>query len=139
MKLEMAFIGALLFGLIFVTGLNLYGEGLSNYDKDIDTSSTWGKMSYNLKGVYDFQNDAKDKLQGGVVTDESAVDEMVKGGYTGIRANPFFAMSVAANATQTLAQETGYISPEVLSWGMAVFSILVIFSIIALVFRFRSN
>jgi hypothetical protein len=139
MKLEMAFIGALLFGLVFVAGLNLYGEGLSKYNKDIDTSSTFGKMSYNLQGVYDFQQDSKDKLQGGIVTDESAVDEMVKGGYTGIRANPFFAMSVAANATQTLAQETGYVSPEILGWAMAVLSILIVFSIMALVFRFRSN
>lgn len=139
MKLENIFIGAVLFGLVFITGLQIYGEGLSRYDVEADTDSTFGKMSYNLKAIYDYQDDVKEKIQGGKVTDAQAVDEMVKGGYTGIRNNPFTAIEVATNATMTLAQETGYVSPELVGFFMTVFSLLVVFAIIQLIFRFRSN
>lgn len=137
-KLEYLFIGVLLFGLVFVLGLGFLTEALSFYNVQADTSTTFGKMTYNLKAIYDYQDSMKEKIQGGTVTDESAVDEMVKGGYTGTRTGPFNALTIAGNATMTLAQEVGFIDPNILSFLMTIFSIFVLFAIIALIFRFRT-
>ena len=139
MKLEMMFIGALIFGLVFVVGLGIYGEGLSEYDVSVDTNSTFGQMTHNLKRIYDIQDSTKDQIQGGEVTDADAVDEMIKGGYTGVRSNPFTALTVAANASMTLGKETGFVSAPIIGFFMAVLSILVLFAIIALIFRFQQR
>lgn len=137
MKLEMMFIGALLFGLVFVAGLNIYGEALSNYNVDVDTSNTFGKMSNNLQSIYDYQKNMKEDIQGGSVTDENAVDDMVSGGYKAIRTNPVSALTVATNASMVFAQETGVVDEYFVAFFVTVLAILVIFAIIAIIFKFE--
>ncbi|GAJ20474.1 unnamed protein product, partial [marine sediment metagenome] len=89
----------------------------------------------NLKEIYDAQESMKDLVQGGTVTDESAVDEMIKGGYTGIRSGPFSALYVTTNATMVLAQETGFVSAPVIAFFITVISVLIIFAILALILQ----
>lgn len=139
MKLEMMFIGALSFGLVFVLYLGVYAEGLVNYDVDVDTSTSFGKLSYNAKQIQEYQDNVRASLQGGTVTDEDAVDAMVRGGYAGIRNNPFSSLSIAGNATETLLQEYQFVPAPVISFILLVISILVVFAIIALIFRFRTQ
>jgi len=138
-KIEMMFIGVLLFGLVWILCLNIYADGLSNYNVDVDTDSTFGKMGSNLKQIYDIQDSMKTQIEGGEVSDEDAVDEMIKGGYTSIRSGPFSALKVATNATMVLAQETGFISSPIISFFMAVMIVLILFAILALIFKFRGT
>lgn len=139
MKLEMMFIGGLLFGLVFALGAGILGEGLSRYNIDSDTSTTFGKMSYSLKSVYDYQDNVKDKLQGGEVTDQDAVDQMIKGGYIGVRSSPFNALTVATNASMHLAQETGFVDAKIIGFLIFVMITLVTFAIVAIIFKFETR
>ena len=138
MKLESFFIGAALFSLVFTLGLSVYAENLSNYGVSADDSK-FGKVTIQLKSVYDETDDMVDRLQGEAVTDQDAVDEMVRGGYTSIRSNPFTVASIATNATMQIAKESGFIHGAVIKWLTTVLVILVVFAIIAIVFRFRAN
>lgn len=139
MKIEMMFIGAIFFGLAFVVGLGFLGDGLSNYNVDADTSSTFGKMSNDIKQIYDYQDSMKEQIQGGVVTDSDAVDQMLRGGYTSIRGNPFDAVSVAGNASMNLAKETGFLPADIIFFLMTTMAILLLFAIIALIFKFEQR
>lgn len=138
MKLEMIFIGALTFGIIFVVMLGLYSEGLINYGVTANTDDTFGKMTSNMKQIYDYQDSVKSNIQGGTVSEEDAVDEMVSGGYKGIRNNPFTALTVATNASMTLAQETGFLSAPIVGYLVTIAIITAIFAVVALIFRFNS-
>lgn len=139
MKIEMMMIGAVLFGLIFVLGLDVYSSGLSDYDVSVDTSTTWGKMSYNAKQIKDYDKAMRDNIRGGSVTEGDAVDDMVRGGYESVKDSPFGAIGVAANATETLMMESHMVPAEVISFLMVTLSILVTFAIIALIFRFEQR
>jgi len=139
MKLEMLMIGAVLFGLVFVLGVDIYSDMLSKYKVDIDTSTTFGKMSYNAKQIKDYESNMRSNIQGGIVTEENAVDDMIAGGYRAIQNNPYGAIDVAANATQTLMQETGMVPASVVSFLLLTLTILTTFAIIALVFRFAQR
>lgn len=142
MKLEMAVIAFAAFGLVFLLGLGIYSEGLNIYNVEVDTSSSFGKISSNVKELYGYSIDTKDKLTGGQVSDESAVDEMIRGGYTGIRTSPFRSLTIATNLTQTMVTETplsGMISPFIIQFILLVLTILVIFAIMYLIFRFQSR
>lgn len=138
-KLEMIFISAIMLGVVFVAGLSLYSEGLTKYNVDVDTSTTWGKIGYNAKEINQLQIDTRNKLQGGTVSDESAVDEMIKGAYTGTRTNPFSAIEIASNATMTLFQETQMVPDFWISFLLLVLATILVWSIIALIFRFRTG
>lgn len=139
MKIEMMIIGAVLFGLVFVLGVGFYGEMLSNYDVDVDTSSTFGKISYNAKQIYDYESSMRNDIQGGAVTDTNAVDDMVEGGYSAIKNNPFGALGIAANATETLMMEKDMIPAPAISFILLTLSILTTFAIIGLIFRFEQR
>lgn len=139
MKLEMMFIGALFLGLIMITGSTIIGEGLSRYNVESDTTTTFGRVSYSLKSVYDYQDSMKENIQGGDVTDQDAVDQMLAGGYTSIRNQPFNALTAATNTTMILAMESGFISADIIGFFIAVISILVLFAIIALIFKFEQR
>lgn len=139
MKIEFIMIGALLFGLVFVTGYNVYGELLSNYDAEIDTSDTFGQMSFNVKELNEYSDNMRENIQGGAVTEGDAVDDMVEGGYSAIKDNPYGAVGIAANATETLMQESPFVPAEIKIFLLATLSILVTFAIIALIFRFEQR
>lgn len=138
LKLEMMFIGVLIFGVIFAVGLNIYSEALSSYNVEDNTDSTFGKMKTNLRAVYEYQDDMKGKIQGDDVTSDDAVDDMVKGGYSSVRVMPFQTISTAANATMILGSELGFVDPLWMGFFLTILSILVITAIIALIFRFRT-
>lgn len=137
MKLQMLFIGALMFGVLFVIGLNVYGQIISDYDVNVDTPDEWGRLHSNLKQYYDTQEDLKSNIRGGTVTDADAVDDMIKGGYTGIRASPFEAVGLAANQTTQLMVDTDYVDPLFAALFAIILSIVVVFAIVELVFRFN--
>ena len=142
MKLEMFIIAFAAFGLIFLLGLGIYSEGLNVYNVDVDTSSSFGKISSNVKQLYGYNIDTKDKLTGGTVSDTDAVDEMIAGGYKGIRTSPFRSLSIATNITQTLVTETpmsGMVSPFIIQFLLLTLTVLVIFAIIYLIFRFQAR
>lgn len=139
MKLEMLFIGALLFGLVFIAGFNLYAENLSTYSIDVDTNTTFGKLANEGKLLYDYNKDIQDKIAGQTVTDATAVDSMVSGGYTAIKNNPFNALAYASNTTQTLMLETDYVPVYMINFILIVLSILVTFAIIAIIFQFQQR
>lgn len=139
MKLEMMFIGALFLGLVMITGSAVIGEGLSRYNVESDTTTTFGKVSYSLKNVYDYQDSMKENIQGGDVTDQNAVDQMLAGGYTSIRNQPFNALTAATNTTMLLAMESGFVNANIIGFFIAVISILVLFAIIALIFKFEQR
>lgn len=142
MKLEMFVIGFAAFGLIFLLGLGIYSEGLNTYNVDVDTSTSFGKISYNVKELYGYSIDTKDKLTGGAVSDTDAVNEMIAGGYKGIRTSPFRSLTIATNITQTLVTETpmsGIVSPFIIQFILLVLTVLVIFTIIYLIFRFQAR
>jgi len=140
MKLEMFIIAISLFGLVFLLGLGIYGEGLNIYNVDVDTSSSFGRISSNIQQLYGYSLDTKDKLTGGQVSDTDAVNEIIAGGYTGIRTNPFKSLAIATNVTQTLVTETtmsGMISPYIIQFIILTLTILVIFAIMYFIFRFQ--
>ena len=139
MKIEMMMIGAVLFGLVFILGLDVYSTMLSNYDVNVDTASTFGKMSSNAKQIKDEAESMRGSIQGGSVTEDNAVDGMVLGGYSAIRNNPFTAIGVASNATQTLMLENHMVPAEAVVFLMLVLSILTVFAIIALIFKFEQR
>ncbi len=140
MKIEMLIIGIALFGLTFIVGLDIYSEGLGVYNVEIDTSSSFGKMSSNVQQLYGYSKDTKDKITSGIVSDEDAVNEMIAGGYTGMRSSSFNSLAIATNITQTLVTETtmsGIISPFIIQFLMLVLTVLVVFSILYIIFRFQ--
>lgn len=139
MKLEMMFIGALAFGLVFVVFLGIYAEGLDEYNVEVDTSTTFGKMGYNIQQLQSIQGNMRGEIEGGAVTDENAVDDMIAGGYKAIRTNPFKAVTIATNASMTLAQETGFLSPDIIFFLTAVIGILTLFALIAIIFKFTQR
>ena len=139
MKLEMMFIGALAFGLVFIVFLGIYAESLDEYGVEVDTSTTFGKMSSNIQQLQTIQGNMKDEREGGAVTDENAVDDMIAGGYKAIRTNPFKAVTIAANASMTLAQETNFLTPEIISFLMYTIGILTLFALIAIIFKFTQR
>ncbi len=142
MKLEMFIIGFAAFGLVFLLGVGVLSEGLNFYNVEMDTDSSFGKVSSNVKELYGYSLDTKDKIEGGTVSDEDAVNEMIAGGYKGIRTSPFRSLAMATNITQTMVTETpmaGMISPFIIQFILLVLTVLVIFTIIYLIFRFRSG
>lgn len=142
MKIEMFIIAFAAFGLVFLLGIGIYGEGLRIYDVDVDTSSTFGKVSSNIKQLYGYSLETKEQLTGGKVSDTDAVDDMIAGGYKGIRTSPFKTLTIATNLTQTLVTETdmsGLVSPLIVQFIMLTLTVLVIFAIVYLIFRFQSR
>lgn len=142
MRLEYYFIGFAAFGLVFLLGVDILGEGLVIYDVEMDTDSSFGKISSNVKEIYGYSIDTKDKIEGGTVSDEDAVNEMISGGYKGIRTSPFRLLAMSTNITQTMVTKTdmkGMVSPLIVDFIILVLTVLVIFTIIYLIFRFRSG
>lgn len=139
MKIEMMMIGALLFGLVFALGIDVYSKMLSNYDVDIDTSTTFGKMSSNAKQIQDETESMRTAIEGGEVSEGGAEDDMFSGGYKAIKNNPFTALGVAKNATETLMFEMHMIPDDAIEIIMIIFSIFTLFAIIALIFRFQQR
>jgi len=139
MKIEYMMIGAVLFGLVFVLGTSIYGNTLSKYDVDIDTSTTWGQMGSNAKQIYDYDKDMRGSIQGGTVTETNAVDDMIEGGYSAIKNNPYSAISVAGNATYTLMKQARFIPAPAITFILLTLSILTTFAIIALIFKFQQR
>lgn len=137
MKLEMLFIGAGIFGLVFVLFLGIYSEGINKYNPNIDTSTTFGKMSSSIAELSESSEDMRAKIKGGVVSDENAVDEMIAGGYKATKVNPFSVLAVASNATSTLMKETGYVSAPIISFLIFVLFVLTAFAVIYLIFRYK--
>lgn len=139
MKIEMMMIGAVLFGVVFSLGLNFYGEMLSNYNVDIDTSSTFGEISNNAKEIAKINDQMQGDIEGGSVTEGDAVEDMIAGGYSAIKNSPFSAIGVAAEATETLLLEFHMVPAEAIDFIILVLSLLTLFAIIGLIFRFEQR
>ena len=136
-KLENILIGTAFMSLIFVLFFGVYGEVLFTYNVSGDSTS-FGKIGNNLKQTYELTDDMKTKIGSGPISDTNAVDEMVRGGYTGIRTNPFTAVTFVSNVTQTVAIETGYINPEIVKWTIYSLITITAILIIYLIMRFRT-
>ena len=142
MKIEYFIIGIAAFGLVFLLGVGILGEGLVVYNVDMDTDSSFGRVSSNVKELYGYSLDTKEKIEGGQVSDEDAVNEMIAGGYKGIRTSPFRALSMASNITQYIVTQkdmSGMISPFIIQYLLLILTVFITFSIIYLIFRFRSG
>lgn len=139
MKLEMIFVAVTLFAVVFIAGLNIYTEGATTYSVDTSADGVLGRVTENSNRIYELQDNMKDDLQGGTVTDEDAVDEMIKGGYTSIRNNPFSVLTAGFNATITILEEIPYVEDVWVGTFLIVMTALLIFGIIALVFRFTQR
>lgn len=139
MKIEMILIGVLLFGLVFVLGYDIHTEMLKNYDVEIDTTDPFGRMSDNGKQIKNQVQLMRNDIQGGSVSEGTAEDDMIRGTYQAIKNNPFTAIGTAGNATETLMKETDIIPAEAIGVLLLILSILTIFAIIALVFRFQQR
>lgn len=139
MKIEMMMIGAILFSLVIVLGTGIYGQMLSNYNVSVDTSNTFGKLSYTAKDLYQYDSNMRSNIQGGAVTDANAVDEMLEGGYSAVKTNPFGALGVAANSTEILLKEKDMIPAPAIAFILLTLSILTTFAIIALIFKFEQR
>lgn len=139
MKIEMMIIGALLFSLIFVTGFSIYISTLNTYNVQVDTSTTWGKISNNALALQKEGANMRSKIQGGDVTEGDATEDMVADSYTAIKESPYSALGIAANATETLLKEQHMVNSTTISIIMIILGILVTFAIIAVVFRFEQR
>lgn len=139
MKIEMMMIGAILFGMVFIVGLDIYSEMLYQYDVNIDTNTTFGKMSFNAQQIKKEASDMRESITSGSVTEGNAVDDMVLGGYSAVRNNPFTIMGIAANSTETLMMESHMVPAPVVVLLMSILGILTIFAIIALIFKFEQR
>jgi hypothetical protein len=135
-KLENLWISIGILVVIMTVGSRIFEEGLSRYNV-VGDESAFGKVSTELRNVYDADLNMKDKITGGTVTDDDAVNQMTKGGYTAIRNNPFTITSTAINTTMVIAKESGMVDP-IWNWVLGFILIsLVVLSIIYLIFRFR--
>lgn len=135
-KLENLWISIGILVVVMTIGSRFIAEGLSKYDVNGDDSA-FGRVSNELKYVYDTDINMKDKITGGTVTDDDAVNQMTKGGYTAIRNNPFTITSTAINTTMVIARESGMVDSIWLWVSGFILISLVALSIIYLIFRFR--
>lgn len=144
MKLENFIIGTVMFGVVFVvlygTG-GFYSEFLTKYDVEIDNNDAFGKVAESIKtsDIMTVSDDINDKISGGTVSDEDALDEMVAGGYKSIKQNPYTVLKMAGNATTTITKETGIVNPNLTKLLITILTVLVSFAIIYLIFRFAPH
>lgn len=135
MKIESVLIGAALIGLVFVIGLNLLVETASNYSVATDTDNNFGKITSDLESSYKYGEDMKEKVQGGAITDENAVDEMVAGGFKGIKYNPLRAASVVTNTSTAIMKETGLVDANIIRFVTYTVMVLVLLAVVLFIFR----
>lgn len=135
-KLENLWYAAVMIVVSLTVILAFYGNMLSNYSITGDTSK-FGKVSTSLKGIYDPGLDMKSQIQGGTISSGDAVNNMVSGGYTAIRNNPFTVGSTALNVTGTIIQESELGINPIFYWAAALLLMTTIaFGIIYMVFRY---
>lgn len=120
--------------------LAFYNETTANYGIPSDNSSL-SKINTKLNEIYSPSLDMKSKIQGGEVTSDDAVNNMMYGGYTAVRNNPFTVAAIGLNATNIMVNEASPMLGGINGiFVIAIGTIIVVsiaFAILYMLFRYR--
>jgi hypothetical protein len=136
-KLENLWFAAIIMIVCVTVVTSFYGFMLSNYNV-VGDQTKLGKITDSLKGIYDPSLDIKSKIQGQDITGTDAVNQMVQGGYTAARNNPFAVATIGLNATQTIIKESDLGVNPIFYWAFGIILATAIgWAVIYLIMRYR--
>ena len=136
-KLENIWFAIILMTVGATVLFSFLGFMLSNYGVSGDTSKL-GSISNYLKASYEPSLDMKSKLQGQDISGTDAVNQMVQGGYTAARNNPYTLATIGLNATGTIIESSGLGINPVFYWAFGILlTVSIGWGIIYLVMRYR--
>jgi hypothetical protein len=136
MRLDSFIISILIFSVFVVAGTNLIVDVNSNYvDVNIDTTD-YNLSQYSLNNEFnDTSVSMKNKVLGGDVDEETTENSMFLGAFSSlrlIRSSFEWVGDIMQSLSRALNIPTIFIS-----YGMAAITIMIIFSLIYLIFRYR--
>lgn len=105
-KLENIWYAVIIMSVISGLMTTFLGFMLVNYGVSGDTSKL-GALSNNIVASYTTSADMQSKFQNGPVSSTDATNQMIQGGYTSIRSNPYTMATYVLNTTTTIAQDSG--------------------------------
>ena len=142
MQLDKFLIALLIFSAVVLTGVLMIGDINNSYNKTNDNySDTYftnisNKSEAILDSLYSVSLDMKDDTLGADVEEDSTEDSMFKGSFSAIRLVKD-SFGLVGNVMTVLEDAIG-VPKMFIGLTMTAISILVIFSLIYLVFRFKS-
>jgi len=136
MEIHKYLLGILAFSLVIFVGLNAFTNMVTNYDISTNATNEFNSTYKMLNETYQLSQNMKEDVTGGEVEGgEQSWESMVRGGYSAVRliGNSFILVG------SVLSDIMGVIGlPEEFHvFAMTAIVILVIFSIIYMVFRFK--
>ena len=136
MRLEQFLLSILLFSVLVVAGVLVIAD-INNSYSDVNISTENFNMSvYNISGdIYSTTQGMKGHTLGGDVDEDSTENSMFKGAYSAIRliSNSF---SWVGNIINSVSKEIPGLKIFI-QFALAAVSILIIFGLIYLVFRYK--
>ena len=139
MRIDQFLIGILCISVIIVAGVLVWGNTIDNYDLNTTTTSEGANFSgvYDtIDATYNLSQDMKSQtLEGEIEGADESWESMAKGSYGAVRLvkNSF---ALIGDILDAIARQVG-IPSFFIKAAMTAISILVIFAIIYLVFRFK--
>lgn len=135
MEFEKIFIGLSVVVMIFAVGLLLYTDGASHYSVAVENSS-FLRLSNDTINLAAKQKEMSDKITGGEVSQDNAIDNMIYGGILAVR-SIVTSISTLGNMGGILSQELGnYLGyPVIVTSIVGIISFIFIVSLVYLIMR----